>query len=278
MVLLRLLAFKPSPGDAAIRPAPLAEKKSLNDGAAGVDKALAAPSATVRTAAAPPVSAAPSPGFDEIYSPAGAVPPGHILPVRVVQPWEDAGDELPELDVALDAQLAAVPVSANTPTGLSVDHRVVGVPVRQQSQSQMDAEASAQAVAVLLPTEEGDFWHATVQALIEAQAIGAMVRELALQSQLVARDEGQWLLRVERESLNQAGSRDRLSAALKDAGFDVALAVEVGRVTDSPVRRNAQASAERQQAAEQLIYATPLVQKLMNDFGAKVVPGSIRPL
>jgi DNA polymerase-3 subunit gamma/tau len=141
----------------------------------------------------------------------------------------------------------------------------------------MDAEASAQAVAVLLPTEEGDFWHATVQALIEAQAIGAMVRELALQSQLVARDEGQWLLRVERESLNQAGSRDRLAAALKDAGFDVALAVEVGRVTDSPVRRNAQASAERQQAAEQLIYATPLVQKLMNDFGAKVVPGSIRP-
>ena len=160
----------------------------------------------------------------------------------------------------------------------AVDHRVVGVPVRQQSQSQADAEASAQAVPVLLPTEEGDFWHGTVQALIEAQAIGAMVRELALQSQLVARDEGQWLLRVERESLNQAGSRDRLTAALKDAGFDVALAVEVGRVTDSPGRRNARASAERQQAAEQLIYATPLVQKLMNDFGAKVVPGTIRPL
>jgi DNA polymerase-3 subunit gamma/tau len=159
-----------------------------------------------------------------------------------------------------------------------VDHRVVGVPVRQQAESRADASAAAQAAAVLIPTEEGDFWHATVQALVDAQAIGAMVRELALQSQLVARDEGQWLLRVERESLNQPGSRDRLTQALKDAGFGVDLAVEVGRVTDSPGRRNAQASAERQVAAEQLIYATPLVQTLMKDFGARVVPGSIRPL
>jgi DNA polymerase-3 subunit gamma/tau len=41
---------------------------------------------------------------------------------------------------------------------------------------------------------------------------------------------------------------------------------------------NASASAERPLAAEQLIHATPLVQNLMRDFGAKVVPGSIRPL
>jgi DNA polymerase-3 subunit gamma/tau len=154
----------------------------------------------------------------------------------------------------------------------------VGVPVRQQGESRADAHASAQAVPVLVPTEEGAFWHETVQSLVDAQAIGAMVRELALQSQLVARDEGQWLLRVERESLNQAGSRERLTLALKEAGFDVALVVEVGRVSDSPGRRNANSTAERQQAAEQLIYATPLVQKLMQEFGARVVPGSIRPL
>jgi DNA polymerase-3 subunit gamma/tau len=279
MVLLRLLAFKPAAGEAVNQAAASAEKKSLNDAKAGVHAApspapVAAP-ATQASAPAPQVRAAPRPNAEEIYSPTGAVPPGHILPVRVVQPWEEASDELENIDVALDEHPPAAPPAV---APKSVDHRVVGVPVRQQSQSQMDAEASAQAVPVLVPTEEGDFWHATVQALVDAQAIGAMVRELALQSQLVARDEGQWLLRVERESLNQAGSRDRLTAALKDAGFDVALAVEVGRVTDSPGRRNAQASAERQLAAEQLIYATPLVQRLMNDFGAKVVPGSIRPL
>ena len=40
------------------------------------------------------------------------------------------------------------------------------------------------------------------------QAITALVRELALQSQLVARDGAHWLLRVERESLNQPTARD----------------------------------------------------------------------
>ncbi len=213
-----------------------------------------------------------------IYSQSGALPPGQILPVRATQPWDDAPDEAPEDDYDLDeASDEPVPRVA-APLAAAVDHRVVGVPVRQQAESQADASAAAQAAVVLLPTEEGDFWHATVQALVDAQAIGAMVRELALQSQLVARDDGQWLLRVERESLNQPGSRDRLTQALKDAGFDVVLAVEVGRVTDSPGRRNAQASAERQVAAEQLIYATPMVQALMKDFGARVVPGSIRPL
>jgi DNA polymerase-3 subunit gamma/tau len=133
-------------------------------------------------------------------------------------------------------------------------------------------------VAGFVESEHGAFWHATVQALVQSQAVNALARELALQSQLIGRDEDQWILRVESESLNQAGSRDRLSQALQDAGFAVALAVEVGRVSDSPARRNASASAERQQAAERIIHSNPLVQTWMRDFGAKIVPGSIRPV
>lgn len=138
--------------------------------------------------------------------------------------------------------------------------------------------ASVSPVAVLLPTEEGDFWHATVQQLVAAEAINAMVRELALQSQLVARDTDQWILRVERESLNQTGTRDRLTAALQAAGFPVKLLVEIGRVTDSPGRRNGVAAAERLLAAEKIIFDDPFVQSMMRDFGAKIVPGSIKPL
>jgi DNA polymerase-3 subunit gamma/tau len=114
--------------------------------------------------------------------------------------------------------------------------------------------------------------------MVQSQAVTALARELALQSQLIGRDEDQWILRVESESLNQAGSRDRLSLALQDAGFVVALVVEVGRVSDSPARRNASASAERQEAAERIIHSNPMVQSWMRDFGAKIVPGSIRPL
>ena len=155
--------------------------------------------------------------------------------------------------------------------------KVVAVPVRTQAESRSDVTAQ-QGAPELVPTEEGEFWHATVQQLIKAEAINAMVRELALQSQLVARDTDQWILRVERESLNQSGSRDRLTAALQNAGFGIKLVVEIGRVTDCPARRNSAASAEKQLAAEKIIFDDPFVQTMMRDFGAKIVPGSIKPL
>jgi hypothetical protein len=53
--------------------------------------------------------------------------------------------------------------------------------------------------------------------------------------------------------------------------------VEVGAVHESPARRLAHAAAERQRAAEQIILADPFVQDMMRDFGAKIVPGSIKP-
>ena len=152
------------------------------------------------------------------------------------------------------------------------------MPVRVQADSRSEAAAGQGAQATLIPTEEGAFWHATVVQLAGADAITALVRELALQSQLIARDTDQWLLRVERESLNQPTSRDRLSQALQGLGHQVRLVVEIGRVTDSPARRNSAAAAERQMAAERIIFEDPLVQAMVRDFGAKIVPGSIKPL
>jgi len=133
------------------------------------------------------------------------------------------------------------------------------------------------APALVHTSVEGDFWFAMVQSLIATEAITAMVRELALQAQLVARDTDQWLLRVERESLNQPGSRDRLVGALASAGYPVRLVIEVGRVNDSPARRNAAYAAQALLDAEKIVFDDPLVQTLMRDFGAKIVPGSIKP-
>jgi DNA polymerase-3 subunit gamma/tau len=114
--------------------------------------------------------------------------------------------------------------------------------------------------------------------LVQREAITALVRELALQSQLVARDEGHWMLRVERESLNQPASRERLRNALHAAGHAVNISVEVGVVTDSPARRNAAAAAEKQRIAEEMFLADSFVQDMMRDFGAKIVPGNIKPI
>lgn len=249
MVLLRLLAFKAPGGQRVVKVT--AEKKSLNE-----------PVPVPRTR---PVVEAPAKLQPWDEDP--VVPPGHVLPVRhVTSP------------AAIDDDETHGQGSAIAPAERVADAtKVVAVPVRTHVEPRADAVA-AQAAPLLIPTEDGDFWHATVQGLIEAEAITAMVRELALQSQLVARDTDQWLLRVERESLNQPGTRERLAAALQAAGHGVVLSVEVGRVTDCPVRRNQAASAERLLAAEKIIFDDPFVQSMMRDFGAKIVPGSIKPL
>ena len=129
--------------------------------------------------------------------------------------------------------------------------------------------------AVVL-SEEGHFWTEAVRSLIAAESINALVRELALQSQLIGRDTGQWQLRIESESLNQGPARERLQTALQSLGHTVKLVVEIGKVTDSPAMRNAAALAEKQRAAEDLIQSDPLVQNMIQEFGAKIVPGSIK--
>ena len=125
--------------------------------------------------------------------------------------------------------------------------------------------------------EDGDIWYAAVQQLVASETIGALVRELALQAQLVARDGSHWHLRVEREALNQSTARERLRSALEAAGYASQISVEVGLVTDSPARRNAAAASARQREAEAIVMNDPYVQTLQRAFGAKIVPGSIRP-
>ena len=147
-------------------------------------------------------------------------------------------------------------------------------------------EPEAPAISVPMPqgaaTADGEFWFSLVQDMIRAETIGALVRELALQSQLVARDDtdtpAHWMLRVENTSLNQANARDRLQQALQRHGHVVRLVVEVGKVSDSPSRRLAAAAAQRQAEAEQAVLQDPFVQKMMRDFGGKIVPGTLRPL
>jgi len=164
---------------------------------------------------------------------------------------------------------------------------IVAVPVRVQAEPEPEPALSTGAAdgadlaavpADVRADNDGDFWYALVRQLISAEAVSALTRELALQSQLVARDGEDWLLRIERESLNQPAARDRLQQALKAAGHLARLAIEVGRVTDSPGRRNAQAVAEKMREAEAVIQADPFVQAMMRDFGAKIVPGSIKPV
>jgi len=198
--------------------------------------------------------------------------------------WPDDGSvavtPAPTRGVSLPVREPGDSPSGGVAGGAAPD--LVAVPVRVQpepgerTQPRYDVHAASRVAPTFTPTEDGEFWHATVQQLAAAEAITALVRELALQSQLVARDGQHWMLRVERESLNQPNSRERLRQALQQAGLASQITVELGVVIDSPARRNAAAAAARQKLAEEIILGDPFVQSVMRDFGAKIVPGSIK--
>jgi len=283
MVLLRLLAFKPQAAHAA---SASAEKKTLINPTPAASMPASAASAPVANAVKPaPVAqvVAPAEALPVVQTPPVSVAaprqpepqpaaPVHALPVRDMQPrevapWED--------DPSYDPEGADSPQYDH-----DSDAAVVAMPVRQQAEPSavLEPQQPTTEVPQIEATPEGEFWHKLVMEMSAAETINALVRELGLQSQLVARDTDTWMLRVERESLNSSTSRERLQKALETAGHPVRLTVEVGRVQDSPAKRNAAAAAQRQAGAEAIILNDPYVQSLMRDYGAKIVPGSIKPL
>ena len=173
------------------------------------------------------------------------------------------------------------PGAAQTPSAASL----IAIPVRETSAhenpSSAPAASSSAAPPAFTPSPEGSFWHALVQELIAREAITALARELALQSQLIARGEGVWTLRTANATLAQPATAARLQAALQAAGHAITLQVQTGEtadLTDTPARRNAQHAAARLQAARELLMADPFVQHITRELGARLVPGSLKAL
>ncbi|MFN7121779.1 MAG: DNA polymerase III subunit gamma/tau [Hydrogenophaga sp.] len=278
MVLLRLLAFKPAGSAVAT-----AEKKTLKLAEAVPPPVVVAAPAIAPVRAAPmaalaaPVAAAPVP--KPVVAPAAvaapvptpasvAIPASPVLapPELDEAPWPD--DDGPPWEENLE--------TAPTPS------RTVAIPVRdagepgRADQPQARTPAAPSGLTPIAPSEEGDFWFDAVMQLVRAEAISALVRELGLQSQLVARDTDRWVLRVERESLNQGNSRERLATALQTIGHQVRLVVEIGTVADSPAKRLALEAERLQHQAEAQIMGDPFVQTMMRDFGGRIVPGTLK--
>jgi len=231
MVLLRMLAFRPSAAGAGERASP----QTLPAGAAARSPVAAQPAVVAAAIAlrvpAPPVARSPEP-----------------------PPWVDAPDE--DLAPAAAARHAPAP------------ERPVDMAVQAPE---------------LKTTPLGDRWATLVRSLCDRGAVGALVRELAMQAQCVAFDDtatpARWTLRVERETLRSTANADKLQAALAQVlGRPVQLQLEAGVVEDSPARRDAADRARRQAEAEQIIHDDPLVQALMAQYKtARIVPGSVKP-
>ncbi|MDR3368059.1 DNA polymerase III subunit gamma/tau [Rhodoferax sp.] len=280
MVLLRLLAFKPAHGASTS-----AEKKTLKSPLATPERGSPLPH-IAHVEPVVPVATAVTHSVDDVAADDVKNRPEAPVSIGQVAAENEAKQVLPEGQRLAVRELPDHPGVINS---IEKNHALAQVEQAQVAtnieafQVRVQADSPRDVAAANMPhnvdaTPEGDFWYTTVQALIAAEAINAMARELALQSQLVARDSDEWLLRVERESLNQSGSRDRLTTALAAAGHSVRLIIEVGRVTDSPAKRKTAAAAQAQLVAEKIVFDDPFVQSMMREFAAKIVPGSIKPV
>ena len=279
MVLLRLLAFKPaaagtaekktlkSAAEVRLQPAPATHARPADRPPAANSPAIAAPVATAPPPVAPPLARQ---AVAPVATPVPLRVESTAVDIDVIgideepPPWESLSSERPPEMVRAPVEprpMRAIPVREASASSRLDQRREPGEPSPPKEP---------------LRSPEGDFWMDAVQALIQAEAVTALVRELALQSQLVARDGDRWVLRVERESLSQSNAPDRLAAALSGLGHRAQLVVEIGSVNDSAALRLAALAAQKQREAEAIIMDDPFVQSMIRDFGGKIVPGTLK--
>ncbi|MER1941724.1 DNA polymerase III subunit gamma/tau [Castellaniella sp. FW104-16D08] len=104
-------------------------------------------------------------------------------------------------------------------------------------------------------------------------------RALALNSEWQSGDEHQIHLRVAIHTLTEGGAHDRLRTVLSEHfGRVLQLQVDYGDTGgDTAYALDQAARGRRLQAAEQAAQQAPLVQALVQQFGARIVPGSVQP-
>jgi DNA polymerase III subunit gamma/tau len=169
--------------------------------------------------------------------------------------------------------VAAVPARAAALAATPAPRASAPVPVRPA------AAAPAPAPAVPSPASRavaGADWPAFAAQL----TLAGLARELAHRSELIVNEGDHFRLRVPIKSLAEAGTVERLRAAIAEhLGRPARVSVEVGMPPQNATAAGQaeQARAERQKRAEEAIYADPFVREVIENFGAEVDPRSIRP-
>lgn len=128
-------------------------------------------------------------------------------------------------------------------------------------------------------------WDGNWPALAAVLPVRGVAQQLALQSELLKcgpTAESHLItfdLMVAVDVLLANGSAEKLTAALcEHFGQTVRLQTTIGAVEHTASAAAIADRAERQRDAEQSMEQDPFVQKLMREFGATIVPGSVRPI
>jgi DNA polymerase III subunit gamma/tau len=296
MALLRMLAFRPEFSTAApeiarartVAAAPPAQQ-SANASARAASNATPA---TRRTGGASPARAALDAARGDAVKTAmpavrsGGLPSPAIRAVEVVPPWMDEAP--PNLEGAMPdvpdraAQKkteANVPPNAPPPTRAGMANVAPAVATElQPSERPLDGERVATRSPVAALNWDGDW-----PALAARLPLRGVVQQLAQQSELAGCEAGPdgavLVLRVPVDSLRSASAVEKLEVALSGHfGKTIRVTTEIGLVRHTANAAAVAERAARQSHAEMSLSSDPFVQSLMREFGATIVPGSIRPV
>lgn len=279
MTLLRMLAFRPATGGAEDKP--VAAVPVAVAAAAVMARASNSVQATVVTSSARP-PAGPSPARAALDAARGiGKTQSAALPSKAATaatpPWAE--------DPPQDNERPITTASPSAPQKKTEPEAVIVSNAPLQS-----ATASAAHVSPISPQQPAAFepvpalnWDGNWPQLAAQLPVRGVAQQLAQQSELIkcgnVGDQVQFQLRVPIETLCSAASVDKLAAVLSDHfGKPVRIATELGAVQQTA---NAQAEAQRatrQREAEQSMHEDPFVQTLIREFGATIVPGSIKPI
>ena len=280
MTLLRMLAFTPlhTQGDGKNGAAPATAKLAVTStkpkasvpvnsttAARGVD------SSSIAEVTAPATTTARSP------SPAMAA----LAAARSSKKSKSAGESASESVTPLSSVTApATPPATDLPQKKTE--------LNQQSDVAFVDDAPLQSVAPTIATAASASTSTSTSALdwpvvVRQLDLRGMAQQLATQSELLRAHEDDGLLNIELrvpvETLLSSGSVDKLAAAL--TGYldkKVSITTEIGAVRQTAHAASLAEQAERLQQAEQTLESDPFVQTLKREFGATMVPGSVRPI
>ena len=246
MTLLRMLAFAPVHAGGQQVPAPA--------------KPRAAAAARSHTSAAVSAVSASAPAVASVATDA-AEPPASTA--------KASNPAMAALAAARSKKAAAPPPPAD-------DTLFASAPVDDTDTAQKKTEPPVE-LAPPEPSAAKFDWPVLVKQL----QLRGVAQQLAMQSELLAcTDEGGTMvvrIRVPVETLLSAGSGDKLCDALgKHLGKKIRLDTEIGATSLTAHAADVADQAEQLRVAEQTLQDDPFVQTLMREFGATIVPGSVR--
>jgi DNA polymerase-3 subunit gamma/tau len=195
-----------------------------------------------------------------------------LLRMRAFAPEEESRGAVPARSAAL---AAARPARASAPVAAAgAGHGSEAAPRHIAAEPPAPRPASPPALPPAAAEGPVDW-----PSLAVRLKLSGFARELAMRSELIAREGDHFRLRVPVKTLLDAGAEARLKLALSEHfGRPVRLSAEVGAtVGPTAASLGEQARAERQKGAEEAIYADPFVRELIENFGASVDPATIRP-